>query len=36
MKDLEEKSVESDDWKLTDRDLEEISFKIIKNKRLYH
>lgn len=31
MKDLEEKSVESDDWKLTDRDLEEISFKIIKN-----
>lgn len=31
MKDLEEKSVESDDWKLIDRDLEEISFKIIKN-----
>ena len=31
MKDLEEKSIESDDWKLTDRDLEEISFKIIKN-----
>lgn len=31
MKDLEEKSVESDDWKLTDRDLEEINFKIIKN-----
>lgn len=31
MKDLEEKSVESDDLKLTDRDLEEISFKIIKN-----
>ena len=31
MKDLEEKSVESDDWKLTNRNLEEISFKIIKN-----
>ena len=31
MKDLEEKSVESDDWKLTNRNLEEISFKVIKN-----
>ena len=31
MKDIEERGIESDDWKLTDRDLEEISFKIIKN-----
>lgn len=31
MKDLEEKSIESDDWKLTERDYEEISFKVIKN-----
>lgn len=31
MKDLEERGIESDDWKLTDRNLEEISFKVIKN-----
>lgn len=31
MKELEGKDFESDDWKLTDRDYEEISFKVIKN-----
>lgn len=31
MKDIEERGIESDDWKLTNRNLEEISFKIIKN-----
>lgn len=31
MKDIEERGIESDDWKLTNRNLEEISFKVIKN-----
>ena len=31
MKDLEEKSIESDDWKLSDRDLDSVSFNVIKN-----
>ena len=31
MKDLEEKSIESDDWKLSDRDLDNVSFKVMKN-----
>ena len=31
MKDIEERGIESDDWKLTDRNLEDISFKVIKN-----
>lgn len=31
MKDLEEKSIESDDWKLSDRDLDNVSFNVMKN-----
>ena len=31
MKDLEEKSIESDDWKLSDRDLDSVSFNVMKN-----
>lgn len=31
MKDIEERGIESDDWKLIDRNLEDISFKVIKN-----
>ena len=31
MKYLEEKSIESDDWKLSDRDLDNVSFNVMKN-----
>lgn len=31
MKDLEEKRIESDDWKLSDRDLDSVSFNVMKN-----
>lgn len=31
MKYLEEKSIESDDWKLSDRDLDSVSFNVMKN-----